>query len=125
MGSSRNLESDYQRALLARLSAEHRNVRFFRRNVGLVRMADDRLFRAGVPGQCDLYAVGRGGWHGEIEVKRYTSLSPEQMMWRDWCADWQVPWLMVQARKAESPGATVERWGKEIRKWLVEKSAPL
>ena len=118
MTERRHLEADYQRALLARVALEFRHVRFFRRNVGLVEMQDGRKFRSGLPGQADLYALARGGWHGEVEVKRYTKLSPEQEHWRDWCREWGVPWLCVEARRDEAPTSTVDRWVAELAPWL-------
>ena len=116
----RTLEGDYQRALLARVALEFRHVRFFRRNVGLVEMQDGRKFRSGIKGQADLYALARGGWHGEVEVKRFTRLSPEQEHWRDWCREWGVPWACVEARRDEPPTATVDRWVAELAPWLPE-----
>jgi hypothetical protein len=117
----RYLEGDYQRAFLARAAVEFPGVRFFRRNTGAITL-EGRVFRAGIPGQCDLYVLGRGGWHGELEVKRYGSLTPEQERWRDWCIEWGVPWECVRVRRGtlgdESPAATVDRWVKEVRTWL-------
>lgn len=115
----RALEGDYQRALLARVAIELPNHRFFRRNTGMVKV-DDRVFRAGIPGQCDLYVVGRGGWHGEVEVKRFGGLTPDQEHWRDWCAAWCVPWLLVVVERGEEPAHTVARWVEEVRTWLKE-----
>lgn len=113
----RNLEGDYQRGLLARVSLEFRDHRFFRRNTGLIKL-EDRVFRASIPGQCDLYVLGRGGWHGEVEVKRFGKLSEAQERWRDWCGEWCVPWMMLEARKDEAPAATIARWVEELRPWL-------
>jgi hypothetical protein len=113
----RMLEGDHQRALLARVAKEFRDVRFFRRNTGLIKL-DDRVFRAGLPGQCDLYVLGRGGWHGEVEVKRFGKLTEEQEHWRDWCSEWRVSWLLLEAYKSELPAATVDRWVNELRVWL-------
>jgi hypothetical protein len=114
---TRTLESDYQRALLERVSLEFRDYRFFRRNTGTIRL-EDRVFRAGIPGQCDLYVLGRGGWHGEVELKRYGKLSEKQDQWRKWCDGFGVPWLLLEARKSEQPTETVSRWIVEVRSWL-------
>jgi len=111
------LEGDYQRALLARASLEFRAYRFFRRNTGTIKL-DDRVFRAGIPGQCDLYVLGRGGWHGEVEIKRFGKLSDAQEVWRAWCEAWEVPWLLLEARRDEHVARTVERWVDELRAWL-------
>lgn len=114
----RILESDLQRALLLRMPERFPHVRAFRRNVGLVRMSDDRMFRASIPGQCDLYVLGRGGWHGEVEIKRWGKLSERQATWRAWCLSWAVPWLLLEAHRAESPQETVDRWVDELFFWL-------
>lgn len=111
------IEGDYVRSFLARVSLEFRDYRFFRRNVGMVRL-EDRVFRAAIPGQCDLYVLGRGGWHGEIECKRFGSLSLDQERWRGWCESWKIPWAVLSARKSETLAQTVERWSLETRAWL-------
>lgn len=121
--ASRQLEGDYMRALLARVPIEFPAVRFFRRNTGMVKV-DDRAFKAGIPGQCDLYIIGRKGWHGEVEIKRFGKLSEAQQRWRDWCFQWQVPWLCVEADKSELPSATIDRWCEEIRMWMLARGAP-
>jgi hypothetical protein len=120
--SKRTLEADYQRAFLARASLELRDHRMFRRNVGMIKV-DDRYFRASIPGQCDLYVIGRGGWHGEIELKRFTKLTPDQEHWRDWCAAWGVPWLLLEAGRPESPPETIARWMAECGAWLSDHGA--
>lgn len=120
---SRALEGDYQRALLARVAVEFPGHRFFRRNVGLVKMQDSRVFRAGIPGQCDLFALGRGGGHWELEIKRYTGLSDAQERWRDWCLSWGVPWMCVEARRGELPADTIARWVLELGPWLTAPGA--
>jgi hypothetical protein len=115
----RQLEGDYQRALLARVAKVFPDVRFFRRNTGLIKL-DDRVFRAGIAGQADLYVIGLGGWHGEVEVKRFGSLTPEQMHWRDWCRAWCVPWIVVKADVDEPAAATIDRWVVELGAWMKE-----
>ena len=108
-----SLEGDYQRALLARVSLEFRDVRFFRRNTGAIKV-DDRVFRAGIKGQSDLYVLGRGGWHGEVEVKRFGKLSPAQEHWRDWCRAWGVPWIELKGKRDETVAQTMDRWFLEL-----------
>jgi hypothetical protein len=119
--SRRLLETDYLHALLGRVSLEFRDHRFFRRNTGIIKL-EDRVFRAGIPGQCDLYVIGRGGWHGEVEIKRYTRLSPAQENWRDWCVSWNVPWLVLDVSKSENPPETISRWVNEVSEWLRSSS---
>lgn len=115
-------ETDYVRVLMARTSVELRDHRLFRRNVGAVKL-EDRVFRAGIPGQADVYVLGRGGWHGEIECKRFSGLSETQVRWRDWCLSWQIPWLLLEVRKAELPLDTIQRWMLELREWLRDQSS--
>ena len=114
----RYLESDYVHALLGRASLEFRHVRLFVRQVGAIKV-DDRMFRAGQAGQADLWAVDMSARHYEIEVKRYTKLSPAQIVWRDWCRSWNVPWTVIEVHKTEQPGQTVERWIHELQKFFA------
>ena len=112
------LESDYMHALLVRAPREFPAVSLFRRNVGAVRL-EGRYFRAGIEGQADLYGIGRGGRHYEIECKRFTGLSPAQKRWREWCAERKVPWLMLRVQIGELPAQTIERWVGELRLFLI------
>jgi hypothetical protein len=73
----------------------------------------------GIPGQCDLYILGRGGQHWELEIKRYTKLSPEQNAWRAWCEEWGVPWKVLHVEKGEEPAATIARWLTELVPFLA------
>lgn len=116
----RTLEVDYQKALLLRTSLEFRDHAFFARKTGAIKV-EDRYFRAGIKGQADLYVIGRGGWHGEVELKRDGDLSEAQAHWRDWCQARSVPWLLLRAfRKEEQPPQTIERWLRELRAWLPD-----
>ena len=112
----RTLEADYQRALLARASLTFRDVRIFKRSTGVIKV-EDRMFRAGIKGQADLYAISRGGQHYEIELKRFSKLTEAQEQWAEWCRSWGIPWLLLEARKDESPIATVNRWIEELGAW--------
>lgn len=96
-----------------RVSLEVRSVTLFRRNTGLIKL-DKRVFRAGIPGQCDLYGIGTGGTHFEIECKRFGKLSPAQQGWRDWCLERGVPWLLLEVRRGELEAATIDRWCSEF-----------
>ena len=76
--------------------------------------------RAGVPGQADLYAVARGGLHVEIETKSFAGhdrgrLQTAQIAWRRRCQELDIPHLVLRALRGEAPGATVERWVREVR----------
>jgi hypothetical protein len=119
-------EADYMRALLLRAPLAFPDVRLFRRNVSAGKVEGGGYMRVGEPGQCDLYALRRGSpkaeaWHFEIELKRFTKLSPAQERWRDWCEDWGVPWTCLQVHKGELPGETIERWLRELRKFLAAR----
>jgi hypothetical protein len=115
------LETDYVRALMARCAVELPHVRLFRRNTGMIPV-DDRMFRAGIPGQCDLYALAKGGRHFEIECKRFGRLSEAQERWRAWCFGWGVPWLLLEVRRTEQPAETVTRWVREVSEFVAPPS---
>jgi hypothetical protein len=51
------IETEYQRALLKRLSAEVRNVAFFGRVTGKFELDKGGWVHPSVPGQCDVYGV--------------------------------------------------------------------
>lgn len=108
------LETDYVHALLARAPLEFPDVRLFRRNTGIIQL-ESRVFRASIPGQCDLYAIGKGGRHYEVECKRFGRMSEPQARWREWCATWGVPWLLLEVRRTELPAETLSRWVGELR----------
>jgi len=109
------IEVDYCKALLLRWPAERSDTTLFRRNTGAIKI-DGRMFRAGIKGQCDFYAIGASGYHYEIEVKRHgQKLSPHQINWRDWCLAHNVPWLLLDVERGELPAATIERWVSELR----------
>ena len=116
------IESDYQRLLLLEAPKRLPHVRLFRRNVGAVKAAVGadgaaRWTRFGIPGQSDLWAVVRGGYIIEIEIKGLAgSLSPVQRAWRDFCLGWGVPWLLLKPLKGEAPEATVARWIGDIER---------
>lgn len=111
-------EAPLMRAFLGRASIEFLNVRLFRRNVGMMQVKD-RIFKAGIAGQCDLYGYTKGGIALEVEIKAANGvLNPEQARWRDWCLAWGVPWLLLRAQASELPVQTVERWCTEFRDFL-------
>lgn len=70
----------------------------------------------GIPGQGDAYALLKGGRHIEIETKAAKGTMGEaQERWRDFCAAWGVPHLVMKARKDEPSDTTVTRWIEELR----------
>lgn len=108
------LEGSYVQALLARATTQWPTLRFFRRHVTAMGV-EGRYFKIGLKGQCDLYVIERGGRHFEIEVKNLRGrLNPEQILWREWCVRWGVPWILLQVEREELPADTVERWVVEL-----------
>lgn len=115
---TRTLESDYGASLQARCSIEFRDVRLFKRSTGVIQL-EERVFRAGIPGQCDFYALGKGGRHYEIELKRERGrLSEAQGAWKDWCLTWGIPWILLQVQRGEAPPVTIARWVDELRRFF-------
>jgi hypothetical protein len=91
------------------------NMRIFRRNIATVRV-EDRVMKFGIKGQSDTYAILKGGQHVEIELKSATGdLTPKQRAWQDWCLAWNVPHIVLVARKEELPKETIARWIEELR----------
>jgi hypothetical protein len=115
------LESDLLAALLLEAPRAFPELRLFRRNVSKVKILDPRTGRSrsmrfALPGQCDLWGVLVGGIHIEIELKSATgSLEPDQRVWRDFCAEWCIPYALLKARADESIPQTIARWLVELR----------
>ena len=108
-------ESQLQVALLLAASRELQDLRLFRRNVGVARI-EGRAVRFAIAGQCDLYALVRGGGHLEVELKAAGGrLSPEQESWQNWCIAWSIPHIVLKAEKGETVEQTVGRWCAELK----------
>lgn len=91
-----------------------KHIRVFRRQIVQANI-DGRQVRAGIKGQADIYAYSRGGGVIELELKSATGrLSREQGHWRDWCHEWGVPWMLLQAHHGEPGPETVMRWVREV-----------
>ena len=117
-------ETEYIKIYMASMSTACPDLRLFRRNVGAIQM-HGRVFRAGLPGQADMYGYERGtGRAIEIEAKLKSRLSPDQEHWRDWCQSWGVRWLLLAASKGETQGQTVARWVTETRAALASDAPP-
>jgi hypothetical protein len=119
-----NLERDLKHALLLAAPRELPNLRLFNRPVMRVQIPNpDRTIAVGIKGQCDLYGLCRGGLHIELELKTATGVvSPKQLFWQDFCLEWGIPHLVLQARAEESVGETVKRWCGEIRDKVREST---
>jgi len=110
-------ETELLHLLLLRAPVELIDARLFRRNVGLYRSIEgNRVVKVGVEGQCDAYALLRGGRTVEIETKAARGrMLDEQRCWRDFCHTWGIPHVTLKAQRGESPDATVARWIEELR----------
>lgn len=110
-----SLESQLQSALLLAAPARIPDLRLFRRNIGEAKLKGGYTVQFGIPGQCDLYGITRGGVHLEVELKGLkTPLSVEQRVWKDWCDEWQIPHIVLRAGKDETVKETVDRWCREL-----------
>lgn len=93
-------------------------VRIERRNIinRTVQIQGRRVhLRNGIVGQCDAFALVRGGGHVELETKAAKGqMRAAQERWRAWCASWGIPHLVLKARAKESPGDVVNRWIQEL-----------
>lgn len=96
-------------------------VRLFRRNIINVRSIHGTQVRNGIKGQCDAYAVQRGGRHIEIEAKSATGrIEAEQAKWRALCERFAIPYLLLVARSGEDSKVTVDRWVEEFKACLTK-----
>lgn len=111
-------EGPLMRGFMARAAYEFPEIRIFRRNVGVLQV-QDRIFRSGIRGQCDMYAYMKCGRVIEIEVKAAGGrLTPDQEHWRDWCRGWGIPWVLLQAEASELPARTLNRWVAQVHELL-------
>lgn len=86
----------------------------------------ERVLRAGIRGQADLYGYIRGGRGIEIELKgAKTSVSPAQLAWERFCREWEVLYLRLRAGSGELPGVTVARWVSELRELVCTYMVPI
>jgi hypothetical protein len=109
------LETPLQIALLLATPARLPAMRLFRRNIGVARMRGGHVVEFAIAGQCDLYAITRGGGHIEVELKSERgTLSKVQREWRDWCLEMSVPYLLLRAARGETIEQSVDRWCGEL-----------
>lgn len=110
------IEIDLMKAFQHEASKTLPMVRLFRRNIINTKTASGWHAKAGIRGQCDLWAYVKGGYSIEIETKaRRGKLSSAQEAWRDWCLEWGVPWMQLKEVARDSPDRTVARWVDELR----------
>ncbi len=116
-------ELDLMWELLAQAPAALPDMRLFRRSVVNVEAKRGFRVKAGIPGQCDIYAIQKGGRIYEIETKaRRGALSPAQKQWQSFCLSWHIPHLVLSERAHETPEVTVARWIEEIE--ALVRNAP-
>lgn len=118
MGWHQVTESQLQARLLLIAPERLPEVRLFRRNVGSATLRGGYKVQFALPGQCDLYALARGGRHIEVELKaagKRIIPGSDQDIWQIWCRVWDVPHIVLVGRKEESVEKTVERWCTELR----------
>ncbi len=108
-------ETDLLHSFMAAVPHALPHARVFRRNVINAKTSFGRV-RNGIKGQSDAYCLVRGGLHIEIEAKSATgSLTKEQLAWQAFCMRFDIPHIVISARRAESPADTVARWVSELR----------
>jgi hypothetical protein len=111
-------ETDLLHCLIERVPFVLPHVRVFRRNVINRTVSEgDRKYtlKNGIAGQSDAYALVLGGRHVEIETKAARGVMREaQERWRAYCLAFQIPHIVLRAKKDEAPVVTVERWVNEL-----------
>lgn len=123
-------------------------MRVFRRNIIAAQLTGGHWVRAGIPGQCDLYAFVKGyetrvaktlvegcdpvevtcyrhpTMPVEIECKNVRAVTTDkQKKWRAFCEEWGIPYLCLRARSDEVPDDTVARWLAETAELLTQYGA--
>lgn len=112
-------ETDLLHLFIIRTPFALPDVRVFRRNILNVATLHGFRARNGITGQADAYAITRGGRHVEIETKAARGrLADEQRSWRAFCADFDIPHLVLRAMRGETPDQTVDRWIDELTRIL-------
>lgn len=120
-------ETDLLHLFIERAPRHLPDVRVFRRNI-INRVVEEngRKFhlRNGIVGQADAYALVRGGGHIEIETKAARgTMQDAQKRWRSFCEEWDVPHLVLRARRHEAFDETVMRWIDELRAVVTRRAA--
>lgn len=109
-------ETDLLHSFMAAVPHVLPDARVFRRNIINATTTFGTRVRNGIKGQADAYCLVRGGLHVELEAKSATgSLSKEQLAWQAFCLRFDIPHLVLAARRNETPNDTVARWVAELR----------
>jgi hypothetical protein len=99
------------------------NTRFLIRNVGNI-ATENRHFKAGIRGQCDVYGwLFRDPYPMEFEIELKNVKTPQndaQKAWAAYCVFFKIPYVLLRAKKGETPYRIVERWVKETKEWIEE-----
>lgn len=100
-----------------------RGIHVERRNIINEKSARGHWLKNGQKGQADVFVVYRGV-HVELETKAHTgTLREHQERWQARCLNpphgWPpIPYLILRARRDESPSDTVTRWISELTEAL-------
>ena len=116
-------ENELRDAFVAMVPFQLPDVRVFVRTILNVEAKGGWRARAGIPGQCDLYAVRKGGLHIEIECKAAKhKWYRAQIAWREFCQEWSIPYLVLRALPGEHPHTTVGRWIGLLREEVAREA---
>ena len=104
--------------------------RAFRRNILNVTARDDRTgrtfrARAGISGQADVYVYVRGGQVIECELKSESGrMRPGQLEWREFCRNWDIPHVVLQARPGLDDEKVLLEWLEALGRKLSHLASP-
>lgn len=119
---SQMTETELRRFYVGRCTEVFDDVRLFIRNTGVLTTESGGHFKAGIKGQCDIW-----GWLYqapypmplEIELKNVkTPQSTHQKAWAAYCNAQRVPYVLLRAKKDETPLEIIDRWVAETGVWL-------
>lgn len=74
------------------------------------------MIRFGLKGLPDLYGIWKGGQYIEVELKAARGrLRPEQAAYAEWCRQWGVTHLTLQALPGATEDETIALWLDVLR----------
>ncbi len=103
-----------------------REFRFWKRTNGTFRSIHGQaIIKVGIVGACDLTGImmGRPAIPFEVELKwGKNSLDPDQIIWRDFCLKFGIPWFLCHAEEPtlESFRAAARATATEIQEFANE-----